>query len=79
MDVVIYCKDGCQESRAMQEYLRSIGLDYRLRPVDGDARARSEWEDLDGEVLPLLVIDKSRIVRGLDRARVDQMVGMIGC
>jgi glutaredoxin len=79
MDVVIYCKDGCADSLAMREYLQSIGIDYRLRTVDGDAGARTEWEDIDGQILPLLVIDKSRIVRGMDRARVDQMVGWIGC
>jgi hypothetical protein len=30
-------------------------------------------------VTPLLVIDQRQIVRGLDRARVDQLVGWIGC
>jgi hypothetical protein len=47
MDVVIYCKDGCEDSRAMRAYLQSIGIDYRLRTVDGDAGARTEWEDLE--------------------------------
>ncbi len=79
MDVVVYCKAGCPESQAMRDYLQSLGIAHQVRAVDGDASARTEWEDLDGQILPLLVIDRSRIVRGMDRARVDQMVGWIGC
>jgi hypothetical protein len=50
-----------------------------MRPVDGDPRALQEWDDLDGQVTPLLVLDQHRIVRGFNRARVDQLVGLIGC
>jgi len=63
----------------MRDYLRGLGIESRMRAVDGDAVARREWEDLDGQVTPLLVIDQRQIVRGLDRARVDQLVGWIGC
>ena len=79
MDAVIYTRDGCEESQVMRDYLRSLGIESRMCAVDGDAAARREWEDLDGEVTPLLVIDRRQIVRGLDRARVDQLVGWIGC
>lgn len=79
MDAVIYTREGCQESEVMRDYLKSLGIDCRMKPVDGDAGARREWEDLDGQVTPLLVIDQRRIVRGFDRARVDQLVGWIGC
>jgi glutaredoxin len=79
MDYVLYTREGCQDTEVMRDYLSSLGIDCRLRPVDGDPGARREWEDLDGEVTPLLVIDQRRIVRGLDRARVDQLVGWIGC
>jgi glutaredoxin len=79
MDVVIYCRNGCQESEVMREYLKSLGLDYRLKSVDGDDGARREWEDLDGQVTPLLLIDQRQIVRGMDRARIDQLIGWIGC
>lgn len=79
MDAVIYTRDGCLESEVMREYLHSLGIQSRVRAVDGDATARREWEDLDGQVTPLLVIDQRQIVRGLDRARVDQLVGWIGC
>jgi hypothetical protein len=79
MDAVIYCRNGEPESQVMREYLTTLGIDCRMRPVDGDARAMQEWENLDGQVTPLLVLDEHRIVRGFNRARVDQLVGLIGC
>jgi hypothetical protein len=79
MDAVIYCRSDDPESRVMRDYLNELGIDCRMRAVDGDARALQEWEDLDGQVTPLLVLDQGRIVRGLNRARVDQLVGCIGC
>jgi hypothetical protein len=79
MGAVIYCRTGDQESQVMRDYLDGLGIDCRMRPVDGDASAMQEWEDLDGQVTPLLVLDQRRIVRGFNRARVDQLVGLIGC
>ena len=79
MDAVIYTRQGCEASQVMRDHLRTLGIDSRMRAVDGDAVARREWEDLDGQVTPLLVIDQRQIVRGLDRSRVDQLVGGIGC
>lgn len=80
MDIVIYSRQGELESEVMHDYLKTLGFDASVRHVDnGDAAARQAWEDLDGEVTPLTVIDSTRIVRGFDRARVDQLVGWIGC
>ncbi|HEY4865443.1 MAG TPA: hypothetical protein VIK45_08030 [Candidatus Dormibacteraeota bacterium] len=79
MDAVIYCRNGEPDSQVMREYLTTLGIDCRMRPVDDDARALQEWDDLDGQVTPLLVLDQHRIVRGFNRARVDQLVGLIGC
>lgn len=79
MDVVIYSRRDCLESAVMRDYLARMGVDFRELAVDGDMRARSEWEDLDGQVTPLLVVDQRRIVRGLDQARLDQIFGFIGC
>ena len=79
MDVVIYSKRGCTESAVMRDYLARMGVSFRELTVDGDANARAEWEDYDGQVTPLVVIDQKRIVRGLDRARLDQVLGFIGC
>ena len=79
MDVVIYSRRDCVESAGMRDYLARMGVDFRELAVDGDAAARRDWEDLDGQVTPLLVVDQRRIVRGLDQARLDQIFGYIGC
>ena len=80
MDAIIYCTTDCRDTEVMRDYLRTIGIGCRVRHIDnGDASARREWEDLDGQVTPLTVLDPSRIVRGLDRTRVDQLTGGIGC
>src|SRR5215813_10654024 len=80
MDAIMYCRAGDADSRVMQDYLQGLGIGCQVRQIDnGDPTARREWEDLDGEVTPLLILDKERIVRGLDRTRVDQLVGWIGC
>ena len=80
MDIVIYSKAGCEESEVMRAYLQGMGLNPRLRRVDeGDSAARQEWEDFDGQVTPLTVIDQRQIIRGFDRTRVDQLIGWVGC
>ena len=80
MDAIIYCRTDCHDTEVMGDYLRTIGVGYRVRHIDnGDPSARREWEELDGQVTPLVVLDHRRIVRGLDRTRVDQLTGGIGC
>jgi len=79
MDVVIYSRRDCVESAVMRDYLGRMSVDFRELAVDGDPGARREWEDLDGHVTPLLVVDQRRIVRGLDQTRLDQIFGFIGC
>lgn len=80
MDIVIYSREGEAESEVMRDYLAGLGFDAKVRHVNnGDPRATREWEDLDGEVTPLTVIDRRQVVRGFDRTRVDQLIGWIGC
>jgi len=80
MDAIIYTRTGDRDSEVMRDYLGALNIGCRVRHIDnGDAGARREWEDLDGQVTPLLVLDQRRIVRGFDRTRVDQLVGWIGC
>jgi hypothetical protein len=79
VDAIIYCRMGDAESEVMRDYLRDLSVGCRVQHIDnGDPGARREWEDLDGEVTPLLVLDRSRIVRGFDRTRVNQLLGFIG-
>ncbi|HZV52771.1 MAG TPA: hypothetical protein VFD49_23795 [Candidatus Dormibacteraeota bacterium] len=79
MDAVIYCRSVDRESEVLREHLEDLGIDARMRNVDADPGALREWERLDGEITPLLVLDRRSIVRGLDRTRVDQLLGWIGC
>ena len=80
MEAIIYCRTGESDSEVMRDYLRDLSIGCRVRHIDnGDAGARRDWEDLDGQVTPLLVLDQHRIVRGFDRTRVNQLVGWIGC
>jgi hypothetical protein len=80
MDAIIYCRTGDRDSEVMRDYLRGLSIGCTVRHIDnGDPGARREWEDLDGQVTPLLVLDQHRIVRGFDRTRVNQLVGWIGC
>ena len=79
MDIVIYAKQGCVDSEVMRDYLKNLGLSATMRRVDGDATTRQEWEDLDGQVTPIITIDHTRIVRGLNRTRLDDLMGFVGC
>jgi hypothetical protein len=80
MDAIIYCMTDCERSKVMRDYLAGLHVGCRMRHIDnGDPSARREWEELDGEVTPLLVLDHGQIVRGFDRTRVDQLLGWIGC
>ena len=77
-DTVLYGSDDCGECRAAADLLRGMGVDFRFRPVNTDALARSEWEQLDGEQMPLLRKGHHTIVRGLDRIRFQQLFGYVG-
>ena len=79
MDIVLYGRANDPDSQTMREYFESRGISYRMRSIDSDGSARQEWEDLDGQVTPVVTIDATRIVRGLDRTRLDNFIGWVGC
>ena len=79
MDAVLYGADGSRESAAMAELLSEMGVEFEYRSVNTDPAARREWEDLDGEHIPMLRLGSAGIVRGLDRIKVQQLVGWVGC
>ena len=43
-----------------------------------DAAAR-EWEQLDGDKLPMLRFGNNSFVRGFDRIKIQQLFGWVGC
>ncbi len=79
MDIVLYGRAGDPDSETMRDYFDSRGIDYRMRAIDVDLDARREWEDLDGQVTPVITIDRTRIVRGLDCTRLESFIGWVGC
>jgi hypothetical protein len=78
-DAVLYGADGSRESAAMADLLTEMGVEFEYRSVNQDPAARREWEDLDGERLPMLRMGSIGIVRGLDRIKVQQLIGWVGC
>jgi glutaredoxin len=78
-EAILYGSDECSESKAMAQQLSDMGVEFRIRLVNRDAAAQSEWEQLDGEKVPMLRMGHDTIVRGFDRIRIQQIFGWVGC
>jgi len=78
-DAVLYGSDESQDSRAMADLLNELGVRFEFRSVSRDLAARREWEQLDGDLVPLLRLGNHSIVRGFDRIKVQQLFGWVGC
>ncbi|HKB17447.1 MAG TPA: hypothetical protein VKF28_00310 [Candidatus Dormibacteraeota bacterium] len=78
-NAVLYGSDESRESNAMVELLKELGIQFEYRRVNCDPAAMREWEQLDGERVPLLRLGNNSIVRGFDRIKVQQLVGWVGC
>jgi hypothetical protein len=78
-EAVLYGSDDSEESNAMVELLDDLGIQFRYRAVNRDASAMREWEQLDGERVPMLRMGNHTIVRGLDRIKIQQLFGWVGC
>jgi glutaredoxin len=76
---VLYGADNEVECRAMVELLDDLGVTFEYRAVDHDPSATREWEQLDGECLPMLRFGNHAIVRGFDAIKVQQLFGWVGC
>lgn len=76
---VLYGSDNVRECRAMVALLNELGVNFEYRAVDRDPVASSEWEQLDGDRLPVLRFGNHAIVRGFDRIKVQQLFGWVGC
>lgn len=76
---VLYGSDGQRESNAMVELLNELGVNFEYRAVDRDPAATREWEELDGERLPMLRLGNNAILRGFDQIKVQQLFGWVGC
>jgi glutaredoxin len=78
-EAVLYGSDESGESTAMVALLNELGVAFVYRPVNTDPSAMREWEQLDGDQVPLLRVGKNTIIRGFDRIKVQQLIGWVGC
>jgi hypothetical protein len=78
-EAVLYGSDESGESTAMVALLNELGVEFEFRSLDRDPAAMREWEELDGDRVPLLRMGNHSIVRGFDRIRVQQLFGWVGC
>lgn len=78
-ETVLYGSTECAESKAMAALLDELGVQFEFRAVDRDARAMREWEQLDGDRMPMLRLGNNAFVRGFDRIKVQQLFGWVGC
>ena len=78
-EAVLYGSDESRESTAMVDLLNELGVAFVYRLVNRDPSAMREWEQLDGERVPLLRVGKNTIIRGFDRIKVQQLIGWVGC
>ena len=76
---VLYGSDNELESNAMVDLLNELGVEFEYRAVDHDPAATREWEQLDGERLPMLRFGNHAIIRGFDRIKIQQLFGWVGC
>jgi hypothetical protein len=75
---VLYGSYESEDSVTMGMLLEQLGVAFEFRAVNRDAGARREWEELDGDCVPLLRMGNNSIVRGLDRIKVQQLAGWVG-
>jgi glutaredoxin len=78
-DAILYGSDESGESKAMVDLLNELGVAFEYRGVDRDPSALREFEQLDGERVPMLRMGNHSIVRGFDRIKLQQLFGWVGC
>lgn len=76
---VLYGSGDSPESKAMAQLLHALGVEFEFREVNRDPVAAREWEQLDGDRLPMLRFGQNAIVRGFDRIKIQQLFGWVGC
>jgi glutaredoxin len=79
MEVIVYTKPGCDNSRRIKEILEDRGVAYQEH-VCADGKIESNdlrGLDLREESVPLTVIDGVPI-SGMDRAQIEQAIGWVG-
>jgi len=76
---VLYGSEESLESTAMVDLLNELGVQFEYRCLNHNPAAMREFEQLDGEQVPLLRMGSNAILRGFDRIKVQQLFGWVGC
>jgi glutaredoxin len=76
---VMYGSDESSDTTAMAELLNELGVEFEYRVVNRDDAAAREWEQLDGDLLPVLRLGNNAFVRGFDSIKIQQPFGWVGC
>jgi len=78
-EAILYGSAESGESTAMVDLLNELGVQFEYRAIDRDPVAMREWEQLDGDRVPMLRMGNNSIVRGFDRIKLQQLFGWVGC
>jgi glutaredoxin len=78
-EAIMYGSAASGESTAMAELLNELGVKFEYRAIDSDPAAMREWEQLDGERVPMLRMGNHAILRGFDQIKLHQLFGWVGC
>jgi glutaredoxin len=62
-DVILYATQWCGYCKKTRAFLRSKGIDYIEYDIEKSATGRQQYDSLNGNGVPLLVV-KSEIIRG---------------
>ena len=78
-EAIMYGSAASGESTAMFELLNQLGVKFEYRAIDRDPAAMREWEQLDGDQVPMLRMGNHSILRGFDQIKLQQLFGWVGC
>jgi len=79
IEAIMYGSGESRDSTAMVELLNELGVKFEYRAIDRDPSAMREWEQLDGERVPMLRMGNHSILRGFERIKLQQMFGSVDC
>jgi len=68
-EIVVYSMEGCPPCAMVKQFLTRMGVDFQVKDVRKDPRARDEFMRMGFRGTPVTLIDGQAIV-GFDQARL---------
>jgi glycogen debranching enzyme/glutaredoxin len=75
-EIIVYFSPACPHCRQLLEYLGSNGIKYSGRDVTISESARQDVERLTGRLTIPVVVIKGEIIKGFDRKRLKNLLGI---